>query len=769
MPAFADSLAQSSAFKIPFADFSTNVVVKDNEQLFFASGDTVIAMDLTSPAHNFKLLNLGNSHRINSIQLNHTHSLLALICRRCIIVVCLKRIPFLEPNQPWEPLKFVINLSSDAQSVSWHPASYSATDLVVLTKDKLQLFDIIKSTTKAKFDEKLEDLALRETPISIAFGSALSLSGSLSLYYSTASGHIYSLFPFIYPGFHLGASKSAVDLFVSETQELVSMVEGKFPPRVIAGHPSNNDLLVQLNFGLDLQNQIESPLLNSSDPYKVLRLKHLPMDPLVSGPYAKVAANSLLTSLDTNTAASVILAHRDSESQFEMTYLAQLSPLVMSSAFDIPRPDAPQHPSALQAKKDNDKYVKPKKGFGLAFASDDELDDEANTNSQFVDYSKAWEIYELKIKCQDFILLHQKLTSLSVEQYKKNSPGAASVIAQTFGRLLLCGKDKVQVVDCLQWFGELEDGFPLGVAEFYSEKTTFSVEKPLTAIALIHDVGDPSDPYLFMRSLGGEIVVAQVYPGDGLDDEAEAEEDSAQVQDKFDAKTVHDIGISANELKRMLKYPHSAQTTFSSKTRNAEDLITLSKISDVTRAHIHQLSKFIIALVGKLEVQQKRNLMHSSLLDGDKPIEEFKQRIPMYTKRIEELLARQEHLLKRGNDIESKVIKRFEDSKRSASLPISHKERAWMNELNGLTRNIIIGTPEKVSLEKQVKKLDSIIREVRQKEEDTSDLEGSMKELLLHNNLHNVVQHMHRQGRIIEIAKERLQADVERVDALVEV
>ncbi|PSK39794.1 hypothetical protein C7M61_001602 [Candidozyma pseudohaemuli] len=766
---FADSLAQSSAFKIPFADFSTNVVVKDNEQLFFASGDTVIAMDLTSPAHNFKLLNLGNSHRINSIQLNHTHSLLALICRRCIIVVCLKRIPFLEPNQSWEPLKFVINLSSDVQSVSWHPASYSATDLVVLTKDKLQLFDIIKSTTKAKFDEKLEDLALRETPISIAFGSALSLSGSLSLYYSTASGHIYSLFPFIYPGFHLGASKSAVDLFVSETQELVSMVEGKFPPRVIAGHPSNNDLLVQLNFGLDLQNQIESPLLNSSDPYKVLRLKHLPMDPLVSGPYAKVAANSLLTSLDTNTAASVILAHHDSESQFEMTYLAQLSPLVMSSAFDIPRPDAPQHPSALQAKKDNDKYVKPKKGFGLAFASDDELDDEANTNSQFVDYSKAWEIYELKIKCQDFILLHQKLTSLSVEQYKKNSPGAASVIAQTFGRLLLCVKDKVQVVDCLQWFGELEDGFPLGVAEFYSEKTTFSVEKPLTAIALIHDVGDPSDPYLFMRSLGGEIVVAQVYPGDGLDDEAEAEDDSPQVHDKFDAKTVHDIGISANELKRMLKYPHSAQTTFSSKTRNAEDLITLSKISDVTRAHIHQLSKFIIALVGKLEVQQKRNLMHSSLLDGDKPIEEFKQRIPMYTKRIEELLARQEHLLKRGNDIESKVIKRFEDSKRSASLPISHKERAWMIELNGLTRNIIIGTPEKVSLEKQVKKLDSIIREVRQKEEDTSDLEGSMKELLLHNNLHNVVQHMHRQGRIIEIAKERLQADVERVDALVEV
>lgn len=765
MPTFGDSLAQSSAFKIPVDGAYSDILVRNNEQLFFTSGNTLIAIDLTSPAHNFKTLELGNP-LIESIQLNHAQDLLALICRRTITIVCLKRIPFQNPQQSWKPLKFVLDFTSDIVSVAWHPASYSSTEIAVLTKDKLQLFDIISSTTRAGFDENLLDLALHEEPISIAFGSIFNLAGSMTLYYSTPSGRIYLLFPFIHRSFHLGTSKVAVDLFVAETQELVSAVDKTFPPRVTAGHPSNNDLLGQLNFGVDLQRQLESPLLDSSDAYRVLRLCPIFIEPVVSGPYAQVAQNSHIVLLDTRSNTSVLLSFHDTDSQLELAYLAQINPLVMTSPCDIPRPDSPQQAGIENGKKKSDGYVKPKKGFGFSLAPTNEPEAVTTPAHQLYDYSKAWEIYELKVKCQDFILLHQRLTPLSREVYKKSSPGPARVQPQSFGKILLGTKDKVQVIDCLLWFGELQDNFPRGVTNFYSSKRTFTVDGPFTTMGLIQDPDALDDLYLITKSSRGKVVVIEVYPKD----EPEPVEKEPHVQ-KLQPKTVNDIGLSAIELKEMLRYP-KAPVSFTSTTRNAEDLVKLTKISDDIRSHIRQLSRFLIALVGKLEVQQKRNLMHASLLHEDETLEAFKERVPMYEEHIEELLLHQKAILERADNLEKRTIERFEKIKSSTGLPISEAEKSWMRELNELTRTITKGSDNKTSLEKRVQALQALLesfKESHKESQSSEDISDSLKSLLLSNKLYNVAQHMKRQGDTIKLTRERLQADVESADALVRV
>lgn len=769
MPTFGDSLALSSAFKIPLTKACSEILVANNEQLLFTSGNSLIAIDLTSPAHNFKTLELGNSS-VDSIQLNHAQDLLALICRTTIIIVSLKRIPFQNPQQSWKPLKFELDFPDGIVSVAWHPAHYSSAEIVVLTKYRLQLYDIISSTTRAAFDEKLLDLALHEEPTSIAFGSIFNLAGSMTLYYSTPSGRIYLLFPFIHRSFHLGASKVAIDLFVAETLELVSAVDKNFPPRVTAGHPSNNDLLGQLNFGLDLQQQLESPLLDSSDASRVFRLSPIFIKPVVSGPYAQVAQNSHIVLLDTRSDTSVLLTYHDSDSQLELAYLAQMNPLLMTSPCDIPRPDTPQHPGAENGTKKTNGYVKPKKGFGFSLAPTNEPEAATTPAHQLYDYSKAWEIYELKVKCQDFILLHQRLTLLSREVYKKRSPGPARVQPQVFGKVMLGTNNKFQVIDCLLWFGELQDNFPRGVTNFYSSKRTFSVDSPLTTVGLIQDPEALDDLYLLTKSTEGKVVVTEVYPKD----KPKPVENEAQIQ-TLQPKTVNDVGISAIELKQMLRYPKTP-LSFTSQTRNAEDLVKLSKISDDIRSHVHQLSKFLIALVGKLEVQQKRNLMHASLLHKDETLDAFKERVPLYEEQIKELLLHQKAILERANKLEKSTIERFEKIKSSTGLPISEAEKSWMRELNELTQTVTKDSDNKSSLEKRVQALQGLLetfkeshKESHKGSQSSEDISDSLKSLLLSNKLYNVAHHMKMQGETIKFTRERLQADVESADALVRV
>lgn len=766
MASLAESLAQSSAFKLPVSGASTSLAVKENEQLFLASGRTLLAVDLTSAAHSYKVFDLGHPYNIESIHINNSQDLLALVCKKSIVIVFLRRIPFGDSGQPWRPLKFVLGeFDTNIVSVAWHPASCSNSELVVLTENALQSFDLIISTTKPTFRSTLSNLGMRENPTSIAFGSPLSLSGSLSLYLCSPSGEVHSIFPFIYPNFYIGASKRAVDLFVAETQELLDTVEQKYPPRVIAGHPSNNDLLNQLNFGLHLQNQIESPLIDCSDPLKVVRLIPTYVVPIVTGSFAQVSKGSKILLVDTNSTTSCLVAFNDTDTLVELAYLGHLCPQVMSRARDIPRPDAPNDAGLKKRGREKHEYSRPKKGFG--FVVDDDDDEESVEENQIAtqnnEYSKLWEIYELKIKCMEFIHLHQKLTTLSCEKYKKSSLGPLMIGSYPHGRILLGINKKIQMVDCLHWFEEFQDNFPLGFTEFYTTKTNFAIEKPIAAFALFDNADDPT-PYVFIRSNSGETVLV----GPRVEGKPSSN-DKPDPSKAISTKLLHETGLSGADLRSMLRQSPSATFSFTSKTRNTEDLVALTKITNLIRSHSHQLSKFIIALNSKIEVQQKRNLLNGNLVHGGQKLEEFNERSSMYKERIDKLFERQKGLLKRGDDIEKDILNRFESSKKSTSLPLSQAERSWMRELNDL-RETVVSTKEGESLQERVQNLSYLLESFKgaqQAADESNDLSDDMKKLLLNNSLVNVLHHMLRQGGLIEAAKERLQLDADSVDALV--
>lgn len=768
MPTIREAIVLSSAFQIPLGSLPVSTSVQDGELLFLASGNRVMVVDMTTTALPFKLLELPPSFKIVKMIANHSQELLALVGKKSVVVISLRQIPFLDPNRAWKPLKFVIdNFDSDVLSVAWHPASFTSTVIVVLTKTKLQSYDVLSSVTNATYDKTFSELELEIS--SMAFGSQESLSGSLTLFASTPSGEIYSLFPFMQQECPLRASRLKVDAFVAETQELVNCVELKFPPKITAGHPLVNNLLAQVCLARDLQQQINSPLVRTIDPNKPIRIVLPACDAVCSTVLARVEEGSKLLLLKTSTPTSLLLAYNDTASHISLTYLSQFAPQTMVPYYEVPRPEVTKAAQILAQKlAPEEKYHKPLRGFGFVVDSDSDNEIESKPSEPAQSHSDAYEVYELKVKCAKYIELStNKLTTLYLEKYKKPSSSPLLIKGGREGWVLIGVGERVHAIEFNDWLLDLDDGFSVRLKQFNVTRRTMKFDEPISSFELLEDKVGNMGLHVLARAHGSHTFVNQidsVVPLHLSNDKTAEPQASLSV-----SQPEQEVGISKADLDKFLQIKKAPPATFQSETRHAEDLIALINISDEIRAQSHQLSKFIIALNGKLEIQRQRNTLHGSLASRCDAADDINERTSEYDERITKLLTRQKDLLDRAESLETTIMKRFDEIKCSRVLPLSQAELLWFRELNLITELVTKDKTYGKSITTQANDISEKLSKIQRnwkKASYTDEIENGVKSLLLNSSLANIYRQLIGQGQTIGVTKGAIEAISKNVETI---
>lgn len=181
------------------------------------------------------------------------------------------------------------------------------------------------------------------------------------------------------------------------------------------------------------------------------------------------------------------------------------------------------------------------------------------------------------------------------------------------------------------------------------------------------------------------------------------------------------------------------------------------------RSRVFQLSKFIVALNCKLEIQQQRNSFHGEKLSSFKVISNYITREAQYSSQIKNLKDRQMQLESRAKKAYLSIINRLEAIKQLRQMPLSNAEQSWFRELNELATKLkSTSEPEGFGTRLQafVKQSKQLIETLKQSP-PTDQLERSMYLLLLNNNVLNVGQHLLTQAQLIELVKERLRKSIE--------
>lgn len=737
------------------------VAIKDNAQLFVASQNIIKTAPLMAGRNTYKLVETGGPlFAITDLVLNQAESLLAVVGEKNITVVDLKQGPdFASSSAVWNAFSLSLGPFDQVKSVKWHPASTRNFELVVLTSSKILLFDVVLSLSEPLCTV---DVSTLTGATSIAFGSNENLAGAITLYISTSNGSIYAVYPFLSKDSKIKASKLLVLQYVTECRAMVEAVESEFPPVSILSDPRASALLSHHRFAQDLQKQLSSPLNAEAEPSDILQFTHQAhlFGLQIQGPIAKCAPGSRLLQVSSNETASVLCSLGEISNTATITFLAQLQPLIMGWK---EYPSTLGAPAKIQPKAPIPKvesYAKPARGFGFVDVSDSEDEEEVVKvlDPEVKKYDEELAAYKLeKDVIQFFKENFNSLTPVSVDDtglaYSSTSPFKSAddhkFIYSSQGSILVC--------DCEVLVSKLL----AGSTEFEASYLLISSSELTTGVAFFEDTTQDSGSYVIAASTSGaEVFRVESKVQKTIESVAPATVKSWPAQE---AETYKDGGFAFD----MKSLSQSLPQIHALNPESATSLKELLSISTAISKQVGALTKFMVSLRTRMKMQTEELRAQTEELSSSGPNSETEQKLQSNMVMIEQLSTRQERLTRRQKGLLDRVTTAFEKSRLNTKLPLSEAEQKWFKEINHINAQVTVNSKDGNSLTKDVQVLQERVKKITTEGSEKDDsLDSAFNRMLLGSDLARLNHFLAQEGKVIALAKAKLQKGLAAMELL---
>lgn len=763
MSSISDRIKELSIFRSFFSQDEVTMAINGRSQLIVASSNVVKTTLVTDKHNSYKVLQSStNEFNVVDVSFNESGNLLALIGLRSVTICDTRSLPrFDGQSSHWEPFNFQIGpFDSDIKSVLWHPVNRLGSELVILTETEILLYDAVISFSSPMLILKLVDYEqLKGQKVeSISFGSKDNFAGSITLYLTTSQGKVFAIYPFVYEGSKITAKKSLVVLFIRESIEALDAVQNSFPPVALENDAHVLALRQHCSFAQDLEYQLRRPSNSALESDDIITLTHRGEDfgHVLQGPLAVIGPIPEIIQIRSGEDVAVMAAVHSEKSKAVFTHLAQLQPLIMGWKNPQQLLNPPVEPIKSEKRKE-EKYSKPRRGFGYIVDSGSESEDEdVEYLESLVDYKEDMEIYKIKTELQTYFKTNfNKLSVLAVDETSMNHDLSRRMYFRNVdGEKLICGRDgQVLLVDVLD-----------AIKLIFTDDRQYEPKYKMThasskanCFAYFNDTLEGLGEYAIAFSPGS--------PVDVILFEAPADKVSSVVLDaelplKFSEETF-ESGFLTTEMSSILESvptkPIHKVSSF-----NPEDTTSMSQILEVTDTvaeRTSELLKFMLAL--QLKVRTQLEVLRIQV-DDLNHINESSESSDDFTKnstKIEELTERQAKLLEKAKRIKSSVSERFENMKLSLNLPLSAAEKDWFREINHLNKVVNIGDKNDKCLIELIKSLKLEVLEFSnnmKKESTTSNkLTNTIEHFSLSNELVRLRQFLISESKQIESIKKQ--------------
>ncbi|OBA19859.1 hypothetical protein METBIDRAFT_208871 [Metschnikowia bicuspidata var. bicuspidata NRRL YB-4993] len=781
MTQLSSFLSEASILKNYVPGERASIAIKGDSQIFSASLNVVKTGPIYHGQNFFKILNISSCtpFKVLLLLLNEDESLLAVVGESSIVIVDVKSVDFDSSEPVWDCFDVSITIPKvDGTSCSlvikdivWHPASSTKSELVVLTEDEILLYDIVFSLT-----QPILTLALNKSPqltgkkvLSICFGSAHNFAGSITLYLSTNCGQIYGLYPFLHKSSKLGTSKRLLSKFVEDWDLCFQSYESRIPPSAAfalycAVFTKHSELVRKVEAAL------LSPLFSEADANQILSLSidWNESSPELLGPLATLGPNLKLTQTSSNTDVLVLAGvYSDHTGNITISHLSQIIPLTISLELSSLSLSQPLMPVKKPAQPKELSYSQPPRGFGYVIDSEDDEDQEnEDFELHMQTYREELELYNAKDKINRFIDSNfNKLSVVATDstdlKFTSNTESLfqnlrESQILVALGTSLIIG-DLAQAVS--EFLGPECSAFDV----LYKLIKTNSIA---TSFARVEDRIEGTGGYLLACSATDNAEVFQVKTSVRPESRLKLEPKDAAFQTKPSSSTRH-TALPAAELS-MIK-ADGAKPLMSAQNidpTQAESLRTVHQITADLIRKIGSLTKFILALQMKIEIQFKELKDQTKDLLLVKENTAKKEHYNKNRERIGSLIERQESLITRAECIRHKIVERFEKARAAQKLPLSLAEIEWFKELNSITKTVTLGDKTAPSMKTRVERLQAevqILKDRKQSQPSEENLNEMLSSLLLRSDLVKVALALALEGDLLEHSKITISACFKRL------
>lgn len=713
---FQNHVLGLSVFENYFQCEKVLVAVKKNNVVFTAMANVVKAAPISPKTKFYKIIKLaGPETDVKTLLLCPSQRYLTVVGEKSISVVDTNEISFADHSTALaEPFSFDLGKFKDpVQCVQWHPAAARHSEIVVLTSRQILVFDVMCS-----FSTPVLVLDLASFPdldgknvVSMAFGSADSFSGSITLYINTACGLIYAIFPFLCKGSLFRTSALQISQFYLETQEALSSVSDSFPPIVINKNPRVEALASQLSFAESLQQNLTvsmgKELAISGDV--TLDYAEPSFGYEIQGPVAKTGKNATIVQVASNDKVSLLASvHSTATGNSKIEYYGQFQPLVMGMKKIQDNFHKPTEPQSKVVVPKEESYVKPARGFGYVVESDSDDEDNSAFEAAMKAYHEELEIYNLNVKLsKHFSDNFGNLTKMASDSTKISG----NPIISSEGEKLLLASGGTLLVGSL---GESTASLFLSLAGLFEPTyDTFDISPDTTSVALCEDTIGHSGSFVISCSPKDKVYVRQIVSNEVKITKKEAPEE-------FLPTPPVPSYVPADELRLRLDKSLSIGEL---KNFNLESIDTLSDVHGITRnaaGQINALTKFMLSLQMKLKFQVED--LRAQVKDAEHALAKYQneEKRNSTERKLSLLVGRQQKLAQKQKRIQENIVDRFEELKLKIDLPISKAEREWFKELNDMNQSVNVdGTSKSIStlVEEITREVASLTTEEHEREE----------------------------------------------------
>lgn len=750
-------------FKNDYSAEKASVAVKDNSVVFVAQLSVLKVAPLHGAENRYKLVALSSNFEIESLLLNSSQSLLAVVGARSIAVVDVKKNPdFQSSATSWNCFDVCIGPIDPVVKVLWNSAHLSDSELVVLTESEVLVYNIVVSISepvmRIPFD-KFPQLQGQKV-VSMSFGSSVNFEGMITLYLSTDQGEIYALHPFLYKGSHLEASMGLIAFYTNDFTNAHENYLIDIPP-AISFEPYRRAFLRQSHFVqlvLKMQNLTTNSEL-TDDETMLLEFDDLTVSPELLGPLVKFPSSAELLMFATNELASLLAAvYKDKKGEINIVSLCQLHHLMFGINLPSEKLQEPVKPAEPLAKKKKDRdYRRPTRGFG--FVEDSESDKEDSHDEyqkQLFHYQEELSLFKFKLDIRNYV--QTEYNKLSLIRTDHTSVAALKFSLQRLSDYLfavVCG-NAVILVDARnktqQNFDPLKSKLNI---EFKIRPLSFTPNTCAHVQDSIQGSGDFVLAYLCGQPVNLLPVVIDY-------DEELSTEPKKSVSDQETEAALPKLGalLPAEELQLLLpeKKPVSEVEGF-----DPENFKSLKLVHQTTADVLKRVGKFtqyLVALQVKLELQMDDLKKQTSNLDSVMRMKDMEETVANVAERVDAMKKRHSELEDREEKIRSKIIARFEKQLVSTTLPMSNAEREWFKELNKITKVISVGDEKTPSLQTTVQNLKQKVDELVKNHTVMSPedrLAADLEKLLINTTLSRISLNLTQEGK--HIASNIAQAD----------
>lgn len=741
--------------EIPSASKNVNlkflkVVCRNDNELFSADGSQIRCSYIQESGSYSILDNPYSDSDVSHLSLNSLGTFLASLSGAEDNVITVFALPdFLSPQNGRVKVKpFRLEpLPAGVNKIVWHTAMAQDAGLVVLTNDsKVYLFDLLKPTSKPQLavDLSKSPIFSTETASSLSFGSGASLSGALTLYITTNSGKIFSLYPFVHSLASIATTQSSVKIVMNDTKDILQKVEKDLSTmninEAVNKRPLWHSIFGQYTFYSFLWAQIAdgNPLKIEKRPKGGLKLEELAIlgvklphgfKPEVQGPFfssQKMNSISDIAHLSSDENLSFLMTATVESSKVRLDFFVQFLPMIMKFGNSEQRFE-------LQPKKDtnvpepttkNPKYrgyAKPTRGFGFVDLDDDcsslpEPSEPEITSNSFDLEHTYWSENFVNITKVGSRTILEPATDVSLTTY---NTGMCYILR--LPRKLLISVN-TEWPDFISRKIEL-DGKPLPIPnddliEIYSRKDIISC-------SYVNDKIDSNWGAVISLSntLSENLKIV------GIEKQAMLLRESTSMNQVKKEETTEPIRLpilqqepfSQLEFEILVLKPHMSDFSGFNVPKNmlknadGSTLKSLSEISLQVIARTIKMTAYAVNLKLRIETDIKNLKNQIKLLTETKDQQEALSKALGATSTLTKLEDRNEKITERIQTLEKKIDDAIKHLSYKESMPLSKEEKLWIREVNGI--NALLNNSEGDSLALKIEDLKAQVNVLSQSED----------------------------------------------------